>query len=198
MIEAFERVKDHAHGASHTVHFAFRVLDEPMMIEFDVELSGKWQSKLTTHFQVARQAATPPAWFVPPIVRSSGELKKSIAGPQRAGPRQKSLIFAPSLDPYSFVHLNDQGESYCLRTFGGTNGLTARKRPECPTTSELRAQHQIEIPEQPVPQSTVTVTIGNATRQVRVPGDDGAATNLFTMRGRPRLRYVASETHPPK
>jgi hypothetical protein len=55
----------------------------------------------------------------------------------------KRLVYMPSIEPRSFIHLNVQGSSYALRSFGGLASPRRWVEPGSPTTRDLLAHHQI-------------------------------------------------------
>jgi len=60
------------------------------------------------------------------------------------GPQQKLLVYIPSIEPNSFIHLSIRGESYALRSYSEGRLLSRWKEPDCATTTDLFASHFIE------------------------------------------------------
>jgi hypothetical protein len=142
LCEAFDRVIDQAAAASHGIHFAFCVLEEPMLVEFDVDLAGNWREELSQRFRAASRHPVRPDW--------AGELPARTITAARPtlrsfdAPARKLLVYMPSVEPDSFVHLSTKGESYALRSF--SCGRARRwSEPGSKTTSELLENHPVEF-----------------------------------------------------
>jgi hypothetical protein len=142
MVDALGRVLEHAETAAHPVHFAFCVLDTPLLVQFDIDFAGEWRGVLEDRLRAALAAPDGPAWTAAPKPRPAPS-----ASPARSydGGTRKSLVYMPSLEPATFVHLSTRGDSYALRTF--TEGRTPERwlDPACKTLSELLARHAIAI-----------------------------------------------------
>lgn len=142
MAESFSRLGTHADAAQHTVHFAFCVLDQPQLVEFDLDFSADWRAKFAQGFETGRRATIRPEWR-PPVVASPAA-RRTVARSYTGG-HTKTLIYAPALEPSSFLHLNTKGDSYVLRSFAGARGVCRWIQEGVRTTEELRARFPIEI-----------------------------------------------------
>lgn len=142
MTDALSRLSTHADAASHTIHFAFCVLDVPELVEFDLDFADGWRDRLGPALARGRALALHPEWT--PDSKRCKPAKKPI-GASYTGGRRKLLVLIPSIDPTTFFHLSIQGDSYYLRSFGGKRGFTKWKEPGLNTTSELLAAHPAAI-----------------------------------------------------
>lgn len=142
MTEAASRLATHADAADHIVHFALCVLDRPQLVEFSVDFSGDWRTAFAQGFEQGRREAIRPEWEPSPIpvLVPKRELPKAFFGPPA-----KTFIYAPTLEPSSFLHLSTRGDSYALRSFTGARGVRRWIEDSVPTTAELRAKFPIEI-----------------------------------------------------
>jgi len=140
MREAFDRVLEHAETATHSVHFAFCVLDQPMLVEFVLDFSADWRDHLG-RFRVGQSSPLRPTWTpksAPLRAAASRTIARSYGGTQ-----QKALVYVPSIEPRSFIHLSTKGDSYALRSFGGARPRSRWVESDCKTTTELLARHHI-------------------------------------------------------
>lgn len=141
MREALERLLEHAEAATHSVHFAFCVLEQPMLVEFDLDFSADWRDHLGQRFRVGQRNPLRPAWMPRDALSRAAAPRtttRSYHGTQR-----KELVYVPSIEPKSFIHLSTKGESYALRSFGGARPRSRWVEPDCKTTTELLARHPI-------------------------------------------------------
>ena len=74
--------------------------------------------------------------------------------PERRGEREpwsyvggvrKELVYMPSIEAQSFMHLSTRGDTYALRTFRGGRPEICRHVPGCENTDELLAQHPAQF-----------------------------------------------------
>ncbi len=141
--QAFDRLEDHVKAATHSIHFAFCVLEWPRLVEFDIDFATDWRTQLSQRFQAALKTARQPDWASSIVqirpVRPKIKTTRSYNGTQR-----KALIYAPSIEPNSFIHLSTKGDSYALRAFAGER-VQSRFEPDCKTTTDLLASHHIAI-----------------------------------------------------
>jgi hypothetical protein len=142
MREAFESEAKHAHAATHCLHFAFCVLRKPMLAKFDLDFSDDWRSQFGERFEAAVSNAWQPAW-ADQVVSPRAAARHAVP-PSYSGPPRKELVYMPSIEPRSFVHLSSKGDSYALRSFGGARPRSRWVEPDCKTTSELLVRHAIE------------------------------------------------------
>ena len=141
MREALERLLEHAKAATHSVHFAFCVLEPPMLVEFDLDFSGDWSAHLGQRFRAGQRSPLRPAWMPRDVLSRAAAPRtttRSYHGTQR-----KELVYMPSIELKSFIHLSTKGESYALRSFGGARPRSRWVEPDCKTTTELLARHPI-------------------------------------------------------
>jgi hypothetical protein len=139
--EALDRLDDLAEAADHSVHFAFCVLQPPMLVEFDLDFSGDWRDQLSQQLLVAQSSARRPAW-TPSATRRRAAAARAAARSYGVGQRQ-DLVYMPSIEPGSFIHLSSRGDSYALRSFGGVRPQSRWAESDCTTTTELLARHPI-------------------------------------------------------
>lgn len=142
VMESFSRLDTHMDAAQHTVYFAFCVLDLPQLIEFDVDFATDWRAMFAQGFEAGRRAARRPDWR--PSIYATPTQKRAVAR-SYTGAQTKTLIYAPALEPSSFLHLSTKGDSYMLRSFTGTRGVRKWTQDDAQTTEELRARYSIEI-----------------------------------------------------
>lgn len=142
MAESFSRLITHADAAQHTVHFAFCVLDQPQLVEFDLDFSADWRAEFARGFEAGRREAGRPEWQ--PSVVAPPPPKRAVAQSYTGG-QTKTLIYAPALEPSSFLHLSTKGDSYALRSFTGARGVRRWTEDGVRTADELRARFPIEI-----------------------------------------------------
>ena len=141
MLKALERVLDLADAATHSVHFAFCVLEPPRLIEFDLDFSSDWHDQLSSRLAAALGSAVRPQWT--PSATPKRVAAPSVAARTFQGGRRRQLVFMPTIEPGSFIHLSTRGESYALRSFGGARPRSRWVEADCKTTSELLARHPI-------------------------------------------------------
>jgi len=141
MLEAFDRVLKYAEAATHSVHFAFCVLEQPMLVEFDLDFSADWRDHLVRRFRDGQGSPIRPAWMpnAIPLRATAPRTKASSNGKTQ----QKALVYVPSIEPRSFIHLSTKGDSYALRSFGGARPRSRWVEPDCKTTTNLLARHPI-------------------------------------------------------
>jgi len=142
MCEAFDRVPKHTEAATHSVHFAFCVLEQPMLVEFDLDFSADWHEHLGQRFRVGQGSPILPAWTpnaAPLRAAAPRTTVRSYSGTQR-----KALVYMPSIEPRSFIHLSTKGDSYALRSFGGARPRSRWVERDFMTTTALLAHHPIE------------------------------------------------------
>ena len=142
MAESFSRLGTHADAAQHTVHFAFCVLDRPQLVEFNLDFSADWRARFARGFEKGRREASRPEWR--PTLSATLAPKRAVARSYTGG-QTKSLIYAPTLESSSFLHLSTRGDSYALRSFTGKRGLRRWTEDGVRTTDKLRARFPIEI-----------------------------------------------------
>jgi len=65
--------------------------------------------------------------------------------PPYEGAARKALVYVPTLEPSTFVHLSTRCESYALRTFRQGQQTVRWVDPACKTLSELLARHSIAV-----------------------------------------------------
>lgn len=58
-----------------------------------------------------------------------------------AGDVLKELVYMPSIEPDSFMHLSTRGDTYALRTFRGGKPQLRRHVDGCRTTQDLLREH---------------------------------------------------------
>jgi hypothetical protein len=141
MRNALDRVRKHAEAATHSIHFAFCVLNPPTLVEFDLDFSADWRDHLGLRFRAAQKRPMRPEWVPKPTpirVAPPRTTVRSYGGTQR-----KALVYVPSIEPRSFIHLSTKGDSYALRSCGGARPRSRWVEPECKTTTELLACHPI-------------------------------------------------------
>jgi hypothetical protein len=141
MCEAFDRVPEHTDAATHSVHFAFCVLEPPMLVEFDLDFSADWRDHLVRRFRDGQRSPLRPEW-------TPNDAPLRAAAPRAtarsySGPEQKALVYVPSIEPRSFIHLSTKGDSYALRSFGGARPRSRWVETDCKTTTDLLARHPI-------------------------------------------------------
>lgn len=144
MCKAFDLVPEHVEAAIHSVHFAFCVLDPPILVEFDIDFSTDWRGILSQQFRVARENPLRPVWMPKDTPRHAKEPRTATVR-SYSGAQVKALVFMPSIEPRSFIHLSTRGDSYALRSFGGARPRPPWADPDCKTTADLLAHHPIEI-----------------------------------------------------
>lgn len=137
---AFESERKYVDAASHSLSFAFCVLEPPQFVWFELDLDGHFESQWPQAMRDAvAHPSTPPWWketpptsvhFIPP--RPAHQLS-------RKG-HEKWLIYCREICADSFVHLNIQGSSYRLRF--GCFGTTGWVDPAVPTTEHLRSHYE--------------------------------------------------------
>jgi hypothetical protein len=141
MHKALGRVREHAKAATHSVHFAFCILDPPKLVGFDLDFSAEWRDHLGPRFRAAQRTPLRPEW-VPKSTPMRAAPPHSTAH-SYSGAQHKALVYIPSIEPRSFIHLSTKGDSYALRSFGGARPRSRWVEPECKTTTELLARHPI-------------------------------------------------------
>lgn len=142
MTEAFDRLPDEVATAGHSIHFALCVLHPPQLLEFDLDFSRDWRASLRDAFEFSHNATViKPDWQ--PSPRSQRRVPDTVARSYSDGGQRKLLVYIPSLEPESFIHLSTKGSSYRLRSFGGSRGLASWRVPGCNTIDELLAKHPI-------------------------------------------------------
>ena len=138
---ALDRVLEHAEAATHSIHFAFCILEQPTLVEFDLDFSADWRDHLGQRFRVAQRSPLRPAWTpkaAPMRATAPRTTARSYSDTQR-----KLLVYVPSIESKSFIHLSTKGDSYALRSFGGARPRSRWVEPDCKTTTELLARHPI-------------------------------------------------------
>jgi len=68
---------------------------------------------------------------------------RRATAPSYGGTERKELIYAPSIEPRTFIHLSARKDLYALRSFGGTRPKARWKEPDSSTTAELLERHPI-------------------------------------------------------
>jgi hypothetical protein len=141
MVTALDRVLEHAETATNPVHFAFCVLETPALVQFDIDFAGDWRDVLGDRLRAATGAPVRPQWTATARrqMTPSRQATRSYNGATR-----KALVYIPTLEPSTFVHLSARGESYALRKYGGEQ-VVRWVDPECKTLSQLLARHPIVI-----------------------------------------------------
>lgn len=144
MCKALDLVTEHVKAANHSVHFAFCVLDPPILVEFDIDFSTDWHDLLIQRFRTALEKPFSPEWK-PKDVPARGPTQRTATSTSYRGTQIKALVFMPTIEPKSFIHLSTKGESYRLRLFTGASPKSAWVDPDCKTTTDLLARHPIKI-----------------------------------------------------
>ena len=142
MAESFSRLRTHVDAAKHPVHFAFCVLDQPRLVEFDLDFSADWHVEFARGLETGIREAVRPEWRPSSVVKSA---PRRAVSRSYSGGQTKTLIYAPSLEPSSFLHLSTKGDSYALRSFTGARGVRRWTEDGVRTTEELRARFPTEI-----------------------------------------------------
>ena len=140
MTEALSRLAPHADAASHRISFAFCVLEDPALVEFELDFASGWRERLGVALAEGRRKAIRPTWR-PSASPKNGPTRR--VGASYSGGQTKSLVYIPSVDVGSFLHLSTKGESYALRSFVGPKAYAPWKAPDAATTSELRAKYPV-------------------------------------------------------
>ena len=141
MHEALDRVRERAGAATHSVHFAFCVLDPPTLVEFDLDFSADWRDHLGPRFLAAQKTPLRPEWVAKAIPKRAAPPRPKAHSYN--GAQRKALVYIPSIEPRSFIHLSTKGDSYALRSFGGARPRSRWVEPECRTTTKLFTRHPI-------------------------------------------------------
>lgn len=146
MSKALDRLPEFTEKATDSIHFAFCVLEQPKLVEFDLDFSKDWRDhgQLEQRFQDALKKPLRPDW-APEVPLKKRAVKANIKSPRSyGGSQRKLLVYMPSIEPKSFIHLSIRGESYALRSFGGMRPDSRWMDPGCKTTTELLASHTIK------------------------------------------------------
>ncbi len=143
MYESLDRLLEHTGLATHTVHFAFCVLERPQLVEFDLDFSTDWRDHLSRLFRFARANPQRPSWI--PVAKPLRALAPRSQPASYSGPQRKALIYMPSIEPSSFIHLSAKGESYALRSFDKARPGFRWVEPNCKTTTDLLDRHPIKL-----------------------------------------------------
>jgi hypothetical protein len=141
MRESLDRVLEHAEAATHSVHFAFCVLEQPMLVEFDLDFSADWRDHLVRRFRDGQRSPLRPTWT--PNAATLRAATPRTTARSYTGTEQKALVYVPSIEPRSFIHLSTKGDSYALRSFGGARPRSRWVETDCKTTTDLLARHPI-------------------------------------------------------
>ena len=107
MCEAFDRVPKHTEAATHSVHFAFCVLEQPTLVEFDLDFSADWREHLGQRFRVGQGSPQQPEWT--PIDAPLRATAPRTTASSYGKTQQKALVYVPSIEPRSFIHLSTRG-----------------------------------------------------------------------------------------
>jgi hypothetical protein len=142
MEEAFRRVAPHADAARHTIWFAFCVLEAPELVQFEIDFSAEWRGQISRSLAQARGEAVGPPYRANRPGRRIAATDTGSSGPSSYGRQQKLLIYAPSINPASFLHLSVKGESYALREFPPSGPTRRWVLDDARTTSQLKAKHR--------------------------------------------------------
>jgi hypothetical protein len=142
MCEALDRVPEHTEAATHSIHFAFCVLEQPTLVGFDLDFSADWREHLGQRFRVGQGSPLCPAWT--PNAASLRATAPRTTVRSYSGTQRKALVYMRSIEPRSFIHLSTKGDSYALRSFGGARPRSRWVERDCKTTTELLAHHPIE------------------------------------------------------
>lgn len=134
---AFRTEQKHVDAANHSLSFAFCVLTPPQFVWFELDLGGPFGSQWPQAVRDARDHPSAPAWWRPVHSTSPSPVHSS----SRKGP-QKLLIYCAEICEDSFVHLNIQGSSYRLRSFGGSCGVRCWVDRRAKTTEDLLSRYQ--------------------------------------------------------
>lgn len=114
-------------GAATPLHFALCVLRPAQLIEFDLDLTGGWRAQLADGLRLPA-ASSPP---VRPFSTASAGTGVT-----------KELVFIPTVEPNSVLHLSTRGESYRLRAYADGR-MTKLVVADCPTLAALLAAHPV-------------------------------------------------------
>jgi hypothetical protein len=148
---AFEAVLEHSLGRTHTVYFAFCVLEQRQLIEFTLDFAQDWHAELRTSIREATGHSSParsPSRKAPRSVSDVDEanLGASLHSPsdRRLGSGStKQLVLLPSLEPATVMHLSTRGASYKLRYFDESHPSAPWKVPGCETLEDLLRVHPL-------------------------------------------------------
>ncbi len=141
MEEALRRVASHADTAHHTIWFAFCVLEIPQLVQFEVNFDGEWRGQISRTLARARGDAFRPQYEAAGPARRGADLPRDSSSRTSFGKQQKLLIYAPSINRASFLHLSIKGDSYALREFPQSGPPRRWVLADCPTTSQLLERH---------------------------------------------------------
>jgi hypothetical protein len=141
--KALDRLFEHTETATNSVYFAFCVLDPPRLVEFDLDFSTDWREQLGQRFHIAQRSPLRPEW-TPKAASINVAAARTTAHRSYSGSQRKMLVYVPSIESRSFIHLSIKGDSYAFRSFGGARPLSRWVEPDCKTTTELLARHPIK------------------------------------------------------
>jgi hypothetical protein len=106
--EAANQVWMRFSGSRCALHIAFCVLDPPQLVQFDLD-DADWRNELRLRFDSAWSDPSRPAW-----IEDAGTAQTRTG---EASEWSKRLVYMPTVEPHSFIHLNLQGSSYAIRSF---------------------------------------------------------------------------------
>jgi hypothetical protein len=146
---AFDVVRDFSLGQTHTIHFAFCVLESREFVEFTIDFGQDWHSQLRTIIRRAIESqittrSKPRAVQLAPSDRGETWQRSGRSTSQSASSRTgktKQLVLLPSLEPTTVLHLSTSGASYRLRYFDELHPTSAWKASGCETLDDLLQTH---------------------------------------------------------
>lgn len=142
MAEALFRLSLHADAANHRIAFAFCVLNPPSLVEFELDFAVPWRDQLHVAMQEGRRSQVRSTWS--PSGRPPQQRAKRV-DPSYSGGSGKLLVYIPTIDARTFLHLSTKGESYALRSFAGARGYSRWTEAGLGTTSQLLAAHPVAV-----------------------------------------------------
>jgi hypothetical protein len=103
------------------LHMAFCVLNPPQFAQFSLD-PPDWRSDCRERFADAWTDPSRPEWIADIVSSPTVELAGGDSD------RSKRLVYMPSIEQQSFIHLNVQGSRYALRSFGAPRRRGVGKR----------------------------------------------------------------------
>lgn len=139
---ALLRIAPHADSAHHTIWFAFCILDVPELVQFPIDFNSEWRGQVSQLVARARTHAISPQYGVSRSARRDTVTPQSSSSIESYRAQRKLLIYAPSINRSSFLHLSIRGESYALRDFPPSGPPRRWVLNDVPTTSQFTAKHK--------------------------------------------------------